>query len=243
ELVGLDLLEVFGNDLLREGILRIEGLQLQQQALAQIAGADADRVKFLNHSHGIFQIVLRMLSVLGEFFGGSRQITVLVQVADDIFRNLADGIGADGYAQLPLKVVGQPGGRGEELLKGRSFGNLTLLRLAPVSPRIQVMVEKSADVELVKGIGLRFLRNFFRFFFQKILVAVIVGLSGLFTLFFEHRVGDQLLGAALPEDSPIFQDVSVIRYAESFADVMIGNQHPDPRLCQITNNFLKILDG
>ena len=57
----------------------------------------------------------------------------------------------------------------------------------------------------------------------------------------DFRIGAQFLGAALPEYFPIFQDVRVIRYAKSFADVMIGNQHAYPRLRQVANDFLEIL--
>jgi len=59
----------------------------------------------------------------------------------------------------------------------------------------------------------------------------------------DFRIGTQFFGAALSEYFPIFQDVCVIRYAKSFADVMVGNQHANPRLCQIPDNFLEILYG
>ena len=36
-------------------------------------------------------------------------------------------------------------------------------------------------------------------------------------------IGAQFLGTTLPEYFPTFQDISVIRHAESFPDVMIGN--------------------
>ena len=76
---------MFGNDLLRQRILRIEGLQLQQQAFAQIARADADGIKFLHHGQRIIQIVLRVFAVLRQLFGGSGQVAVLVEIADDLF--------------------------------------------------------------------------------------------------------------------------------------------------------------
>src|SRR5205807_7137576 len=38
-------------------------------------------------------------------------------------------------------------------------------------------------------------------------------------------IGAELFGATFPEYFPTFQDVCVIGYAKSFADVMIGNQH------------------
>ena len=48
QLVGLHLLQVFGNNLLRQGVLRIERFQLQQEALAKVAGADAERIELLD---------------------------------------------------------------------------------------------------------------------------------------------------------------------------------------------------
>src|SRR5207253_2898502 len=52
-------------------------------------------------------------------------------------------------------------------------------------------------------------------------------------------IGAELFGATFPEYFPTFQDVCVIGYAKSFADVMIGNQHANPRLSQIPDNFLE----
>src|SRR5207244_13650441 len=54
-------------------------------------------------------------------------------------------------------------------------------------------------------------------------------------------IGAELFGTTFPEYFPTFQDVCVIGYAKSFADVMIGNQHANPRLSQIPDNFLEVL--
>src|SRR5439155_21220105 len=53
-------------------------------------------------------------------------------------------------------------------------------------------------------------------------------------------IGAELFGATFPEYFPTFQDVCVLGYANSFADVMIGNQHANPRLSQIPDNFLEL---
>ena len=58
QLVGLHLLQMFGNDLLGQRILRIECFQLQQQAFAQIARTDADGIEILHHGERIVEIVL-----------------------------------------------------------------------------------------------------------------------------------------------------------------------------------------
>ncbi len=107
ELVPLDLLEMLGNDLLSQGVLRVECFQLQQQAFPQIACANPDWIEVLNHRQRVVQVVLRILCVLRQLFGGGRQIAVLIQVTDDIFRDLAHRVGADRHAQLPLQMIGQ----------------------------------------------------------------------------------------------------------------------------------------
>ena len=66
ELIGLHLLEMFGNDLLRERVGRIEGFELQQQAFAQIASADADGIEILHDGERVVEIVLRVLPFLRE---------------------------------------------------------------------------------------------------------------------------------------------------------------------------------
>src|SRR5215472_17028389 len=57
----------------------------------------------------------------------------------------------------------------------------------------------------------------------------------------DFGIGAELFGAALPEYFPTFQDVCVIGYAKSFADVMISNQHATPRFRQISDNLLEVI--
>src|SRR5260370_35322548 len=89
-------------------------------------------------------------------------------------------------------MVAQPARRREKLSEGRPLGNLALLRLPAVSAGIQVLVEDASHVTLVKGIGLGFFGDFFGFRFQKGLVAVVVGLSGFFTLLLQRWFGAHL---------------------------------------------------
>ncbi len=90
-------------------------------------------------------------------------------------------------------MIGQPGGRRQKLLERRPLGNFALLRLPAIAAGIQVLVEESADVEFIKGIGLGLFGDFFGFRFQEGFVAVIVGLRGLFAELFEDGIGDHLL--------------------------------------------------
>ena len=193
ELIGLHLLEMVGNDLLRERVLRIESFQLQQQAFAQVARADSDGIEILHDGERIVQIILRILALLGKFFGGGGQVAVLVEIADDAFGDFLHGVGADGDAELPGQVIGEPGGRGQKFFERGTLGNFALLRLAAVAAGIEILIEKAANVELVEGIGLGLFGNLFGFGFQEGFVAVVVGLRGLFALFFQDGIGDHLL--------------------------------------------------
>src|SRR5260370_1130421 len=186
-------LKMLGNDLMGQRILRIKCFQLPQQAFTQIPRAHSDRVEVLHHGQRVIQVILRILSVLHQLFGGSRQIAVLVQIANDAIRDFFYRVRTDGNAQLPLEMLGQPGRRREELFEGGPFGNFALLRFPAVSAGIQVLVEESSHVKLVKRIGFGLLRNFFGLRFQEGLVAVVVRLGGFFALLFQDRIGDHLL--------------------------------------------------
>src|SRR5882672_6408150 len=111
---------MLGNDLLRQSILRVERFQLPKQALAQILGANADRIKVLNYGQRVIQIVLRIFAALHQLFDRRSEITVFVEVANDAFSELAHGVGANRYAQLPGKMIAEAGGRGKKLLERRS---------------------------------------------------------------------------------------------------------------------------
>src|SRR5712672_1536294 len=203
QLVGLDLLEMLRNDLLRQSILRIECFQLPKQALAQILRSDADRIKVLYNGQRIVQIILRILATLHQLFDRSREITVFVEIADDAFGQFAHGVGANRYAQLPGKMIAEAGSRGKKLLERRTLRNFALLRAAPVSTGIEVLIEEGTNVELVKGIRFGLLRDLFGFCLEKGFVAVVVGLRWLFALLFQDRVGNHLLVDHLAQLKPI----------------------------------------
>jgi hypothetical protein len=131
--------------------------------------------------------------LLREFFRGGSQITIFVEVADNALGDFLHGVGTNGDAQLPGKVVGEAGGRRQKFLERGPLGNFPFLRLPAVAAGVQILIEEAADVELVKGIGFRLLGNFFSFGLQKSLVAIVVGLRRLFALLFQDGIGDHLL--------------------------------------------------
>ena len=97
----------FGNDLLRQGILRIERAQLDQQALAQVARAHAQRIELLHHGQRLFHVFHGVVAVLGDLLERGGQIAVFIEVADDHFGDFAHRFIANGHAQLPSQMVGQ----------------------------------------------------------------------------------------------------------------------------------------
>src|SRR5690348_3082964 len=199
QLVGLHLLQMFGNYLLGESILGIEGFQLEEQAFAKIASADADGIEILNDSESIIEIVLRILAVLCEFLGRGSEIAVFIQIADDAFGEFLDAFRADGDAQLPGEMIREATRRGEKFFERGPFGNFSFLGLAAVAAGVQIFIEKTADIELVERIGFRLFRDFFGFRFKEGFVAVVVGLSGFFAELFEDWIGDHLLVDHLAE--------------------------------------------
>ena len=92
---------MFRNNLLRQGIVRIERFNLQQQAFPQIARTHANGIEILHHGNRVVEIVLRIFSALRQFLHGCGQIPVFIQVADDALGQLFHRIGADGYTELP----------------------------------------------------------------------------------------------------------------------------------------------
>ena len=98
QLIGLHLFQVLGHNLVRQSVCGIKSFQLQQQAFPQIACANANGIEILHHRESIFQVILCVLAALEQFFVGSSQITVFVQVADDVIRNFAHGVGTNRHA-------------------------------------------------------------------------------------------------------------------------------------------------
>ena len=77
---------MFGDDLLRERILRVNQLQLHQQAFAQVARGHARRIEFLHHGQRFFDVFHRIVSGLRDFVERRAQVAVFIEVADDRVR-------------------------------------------------------------------------------------------------------------------------------------------------------------
>ncbi len=165
-------LQVVGDDLLREHILRIQRLELQQEAFRQVPRGRSGRIEFLDHGQRLFHVFHGIVAGLRDFVERRRQISVLVEIADDPFRDFAHRFRADADAQLPFEVVGEARGRRKELIE-RRFLDLFLFPVGGAfGARIQVLREKGAEIEFIEGIGRLRLGHFFRFLLEESLVGV-----------------------------------------------------------------------
>ena len=86
---------MLGDDLLRQRVLRVENFQLHQQAFPQIARGHARRIEFLHHRQRFFHVFHRIIADSRDFLERGGQVSVLIQVADDRFGDLAHHFGAD----------------------------------------------------------------------------------------------------------------------------------------------------
>src|SRR5580698_9914035 len=96
-------------------------------------------------------------------------------------------------------MVREAAGGGQELLEGGSFGDFSFLGLAAVAAGVEILVEKTADIELVERIGFGLLWKFLGFGFEEGFVAIVVALGGFFAELFENGIGDHLLVDHLAE--------------------------------------------
>ena len=99
-----------GNDLLGQGVLRVEHAQLDQQALAQVARANAQRIELLHHGQRFLDVFHRVVAVLGDLLERDGQVAVFIEIADDDLGDFAHRLVANGHAQLPVRCSVRPCG-------------------------------------------------------------------------------------------------------------------------------------
>ena len=78
-----EILHVVGNDLVFEAVAFAVAFQLNEQAFAQIARADAGRIKALDEREHVLEIVLGDAGIERHFFRRGLEKSVVVDVADD----------------------------------------------------------------------------------------------------------------------------------------------------------------
>ena len=191
---------MLGDDLLRQGILRVNQLELQQQAFLQIARAHAGRIEFLHHGERFFHIVHRVVARSRQFIERRGQVAVFVQVADDPIGDFSHRFGADADAELPGQMVGQILRGRKELIEGRTLNVFAFAAGGALGSGIEILRKEGAKIEFIEGIGFGLLRNFFDFFLEKGLVGIaILRRRVAFGHFIENRVRHDLLIDHLPQ--------------------------------------------
>ena len=193
QLVDLHLFQVLGNNLVRQRVLWIESLQLQQQTLPQVPRAHSDGIKILHDGQRVFQIVLRIFAILQQLFDGSGEVAVFVQVADDV--SAISLTVSEQMVTLSCQVRCSVSPLGEE----RNFskeGRSEISRSCdcPPSPPVsRYWLKKLPTSNSSNGLASGFSGTFSVSVLQEIFVAVVVGGGRLFAQFFQDRIGDHLL--------------------------------------------------
>src|SRR3954452_13759180 len=91
----------------------------------------------------------------GDLLDWNRQISAVFEIADDAVRGLTNSGRQKRDAQLTLQVIAQGHRRGQ---KGFERRLLNRFRGRTFKSGVEVIVEKTAEVDLVEGICLRFRR-------------------------------------------------------------------------------------
>ena len=188
-LVVLQQPQVLGDDLLGRRALEAQVLDLQRQALLQVARGDADRVEALDQAQRLLDVLDRPRAHRRDLVHRGHQVAVVVEVADDGFADLADRFGVGLERQLPFEVVGQRRAGRERVLDRRQL--LDLLRRARAVAVVQVVAEEVLVVGVVPGVGLVGLGLELALFFGG--RGHVGGLEVLGRDLFEQRVLDDLL--------------------------------------------------
>ena len=140
-------------------------LQLNEQTLAQIARADAGRIKALDEREHVLEILLRDSGIERHLFRRRLQKAVVVDVADDELRGLAI-VGVESrLVELPHQVLLQRLLGGDRIEKELPFV-FVFLRAAAVAARLRhviapFVVEFGQLIELLleilrPAVGVRF---------------------------------------------------------------------------------------
>ncbi len=191
--------QAFGNDLLRQRVLRIERAKLRQQTFAQVARRHAQRIELLHDGQRFLDVFHRIFSVLRDLLERRAQVAVLIEVADDRLGDLPHHVVANRDAQLPGKMLGKSLRRGKKFIEGGTLDDLAFAAILIAAAAAQVLVEKRGYVEFFERTGGFGLRNFLGLRFQEGFVAVIFGDNRVLGQLFQHRVFDHLLIDHFPE--------------------------------------------
>ena len=211
--VLLEVVQVAVDDLGLD-LVEADGLGLHQQALAQVAATNANRVEVLDQLQHVGSVFGVEPGFFGQIFDGQIwgarpvgsldalqiQVALLVQVADDQLRKAAFSLGEITGRELPEQVIVQAARLGEVLLDGRQ-----LVESAAVSgDRLlqAAVLEELLPVDLsdgllalagVGGLGRRALELRVCRLRLRALARIVAGAASLDVLVGQHRVVVELL--------------------------------------------------
>ena len=140
------------DDLVDQRVLDPERADLEPQAVGQVERADARRIEGAHESEGLLDVLFVVVAGGADLVAGHAQVAVLVDVADQVGRDLADlGRPRPDIEICQVRYSWRPGGPGEDVLERDLLG---LLVLARVVGRVEVLLEIGVEVDLVEGVAL-----------------------------------------------------------------------------------------
>ena len=159
---------------------------LQRQALPQIARPHSCRIQMLHQIKSAPDLIerrgqLRCMAVVrrhvgcyaakscGELLFARRQITILIQVANDKLRGLKQLWVQAQSSQLPRQVIGQSRRLGEKVFK-RGLLAVFILRLRAIAG-VEILLEVRAKIDLVEDVFLGWRGRFLCRSLQPLLAA------------------------------------------------------------------------
>ena len=144
-----------------------QALQLGEQALAQVLGADADRVKALQQTFRLDQFIDRDALLEADVLDAGIQEAAVIEIADEILDVLGDaGVFDLGSVKLGEQMLLERGGGHDAvhhelpaLLIIAATGQILLPALLPVFAPLLVHLGDGADVIGITAAVVRIVRN------------------------------------------------------------------------------------
>ena len=149
EVALLEQVDVVADERAHERMVDAQGVELEQQALAQVARADARRIEGLHLAERLLHQRLGHAGRAGHLVEAGAQVAVLVEVADQAARRPALVVAAGQELELPLEMVGQRRAPRE----GRLQRAAIVVRAHPAAG-LGIGVRVAAPVELREPVAL-----------------------------------------------------------------------------------------
>ncbi len=96
---------MLGDDFRRQAVVQPEVFQLDQEALAQVPRRNSNRVKKLDTLQYGFEVIRGAFRSTADFVTAQSQVTVFIEVLDDMQADRRLALGDLGQAQLPDEMI------------------------------------------------------------------------------------------------------------------------------------------